>query len=49
VDAGPHYALRAAEEGLALRGRRPPVEVTHLNLGHLNTIVFVLLIVHLKG
>jgi len=49
VDAGPRCALGAAEEGLALRGRRPPVEVAHLDLWHLDAIVFVLLVVHLGG
>lgn len=41
--------LCAAEEGISLRGRRPAVEVPHLNLGHLDRIVFVLLVVHLEG
>lgn len=41
--------LCAAEEGISLRGRRPPVEVAHLDLRHLDSIVFVLLVVHLEG
>jgi hypothetical protein len=41
--------LCATEEGISLRGRRPPVEVAHLDLGHLDSIVFVLLVVHLEG
>ena len=49
VDAGLRSALRAAEEGLALRGRPPPVEVAHLDLGHLDAVVFILLVVHLEG
>ncbi len=49
VDAGPCCALGAAEEGLALRGRRPPVEVPHLDLRHLDAVVFVLLVIHLEG
>ena len=49
VDAGPCSVLRPAEEGLTLRGRRPPVEVAHLDLRHLDSIVFVLLVVHLGG
>jgi hypothetical protein len=41
--------LCATEEGISLRGRRPPVEVAHLDLRHLDSIVFVLLVVHLEG
>jgi hypothetical protein len=41
--------LRAAEERISLCGGRPPVEVAHLDLGHLDSIVFVLLVVHLEG
>jgi len=49
VNAGLRGVLRAAEEGLALRGRRPPVEVAHLDLGHLDAVVFILLVIHLEG
>ena len=49
VDAGSCSVLRPAEEGLTLRGRRPPVEVAHLDLGHLDAVVFILLVVHLEG
>jgi len=49
VDAGPRGALGAAEEGLALGGRPPPVEVAHLDLGDLDAVVFILLVIHLEG
>jgi hypothetical protein len=32
-----------------LRGRGPPAEVSHLDFGHLNAVVFILLVVHLCG
>ncbi len=40
--------LCAAEKGISLCGRCTPVEVAHLDLGHLDSIVFVLLVVHLE-
>jgi hypothetical protein len=41
--------LCATKERIPLCGRRPPVEVAHLDLGHLDSIVFVLLVIHLEG
>src|SRR5882757_3942287 len=49
VGAGPCALPRAAEERLLLRRRRPPVIVAHLDLGHLDGIVFTLLVIHLEG
>jgi hypothetical protein len=49
VGAGPCALPRAAEERLLLRRRRPLVEVAHLDLGNLDGIVFILLVIHLEG
>jgi hypothetical protein len=49
VGAGPCTLPRAAEERFLLRRRRPPIEVAHLDLGHLDGIVFTLLVIHLEG
>jgi hypothetical protein len=49
LGAGPCALPRAAEERLLLRRRRPPVEVAHLDLGHLDGIVLILLVIHLEG
>jgi hypothetical protein len=41
------FGFRAGEEGVSRRGRGPPVEVSHLDFGHLDAVIFVLLVVHL--